>query len=112
MNKYVAFCGLDCEKCEARIATINNDDALRKKVAELWSRLNGVEITAEMINCNGCRCDGVKTPFCQNLCQIRKCAVAKGFQTCGDCGDLEVCKTVATVVGNNDAALNNLKKIR
>lgn len=26
MNKYIAYCGLDCEKCEARIATINNDN--------------------------------------------------------------------------------------
>ena len=29
MNKFIAYCGLDCEKCEARIATINNDDILR-----------------------------------------------------------------------------------
>lgn len=31
MNKMIAFCGLDCEQCEARIATINNDNNLRKK---------------------------------------------------------------------------------
>ena len=29
MNAYIAYCGLDCETCEARIATINNDNALR-----------------------------------------------------------------------------------
>lgn len=28
MNEFIAYCGLDCEKCEARIATMNNDDAL------------------------------------------------------------------------------------
>ena len=44
-------CGLNCETCEARIATIGNDDALREKVARDWSALNGVEITPEMINC-------------------------------------------------------------
>jgi len=33
MNEFIAYCGLDCEKCEARIATMNNDDALRQKVA-------------------------------------------------------------------------------
>lgn len=26
MKDYIAFCGLDCEFCEARIATVNNDD--------------------------------------------------------------------------------------
>lgn len=31
MNPFIACCGLDCEKCEARLATINNDDSLRKK---------------------------------------------------------------------------------
>ena len=47
MEKYIAYCGLDCETCEARIATIYNDDAQRKKVAGLWSELNGTEITPE-----------------------------------------------------------------
>ena len=49
MKKLIACCGLDCEKCQARKATINNDDELRKKVAEEWSQLNGVLITQEMI---------------------------------------------------------------
>ena len=31
MNDYIAYCGLDCENCEARMAAIHNDDALRKK---------------------------------------------------------------------------------
>lgn len=35
MNVLFAYCGLNCETCEARIATIHNDDALRKKVAKL-----------------------------------------------------------------------------
>jgi hypothetical protein len=71
MNQYIACCGLDCETCEARLATVNNDDALRAKVAKLWSDLNGVEITSEMINCVGCRINGVKTPYCESLCPIR-----------------------------------------
>ena len=33
MNKFIAYCGLDCEKCEARTATVNNDNELRKKLA-------------------------------------------------------------------------------
>ena len=47
MKKYIAYCGLDCETCEARQATINNDNELRVRVAKLWSELNGVEITPE-----------------------------------------------------------------
>ena len=50
MNKYIAYCGLDCEKCEARIATVNNDDSLREKVAKEWSELNKVTITKDNYN--------------------------------------------------------------
>lgn len=109
MKKLIAYCGLDCEKCDARIATINNDNALREKVAKLWSELNGVEITPEMINCEGCRADGVKTPYCDSLCPIRQCALAKGCKTCGDCSTMDDCQTVGMVLTNNAEALSNLK---
>ncbi len=33
MNQLIACCGLDCEKCDARIATVTSDDALREKTA-------------------------------------------------------------------------------
>ena len=79
MNEFIAYCGLDCEKCEARIATMNNDDALRQKVAKEWSVMNEVEITPEMINCTGCRVPGVKFPFCESMCPIKICSSEKKF---------------------------------
>ncbi|MBQ7717699.1 MAG: DUF3795 domain-containing protein [Clostridia bacterium] len=109
MKNYIAFCGLDCEKCEARLATVNNDNGLRKKVAKLWSELNSVNITPKMINCTGCRIDGVKTPYCESLCPIRQCALSKGYETCANCKDLEKCETLGQVTNNNANALNNLK---
>ena len=36
MNKFTAYCGLNCESCEARLATVNNDYELVKKL-----QLNG-----------------------------------------------------------------------
>ena len=53
MNQLIGCCGLDCEKCDARVTTVTNDDALREKTAALWTKLNGVTITPEMINCTG-----------------------------------------------------------
>ena len=81
-KKYIAYCGLNCATCEARIATINNDDVLREKVAKEWSNLNHVTITKEMINCVGCKIDGVKTPFCESMCPIRMCAINKKVDRC------------------------------
>ena len=40
MNQLTGCCGLDCEACDARIATITNDDALRERTAALWTQLN------------------------------------------------------------------------
>lgn len=110
MNRYIAYCGLDCETCEARLATIHDDDDLRLKVAELWSRLNGVEITKEMINCMGCRQEGVKTPYCDKLCMIRQCAMGKGYETCGDCADMMTCAHLGMITGNNPKALDRLQE--
>ena len=31
MKELIAYCGLDCETCEARIATVNRDETLREK---------------------------------------------------------------------------------
>lgn len=97
MKDLIAICGLNCETCDARIATLNNDDALREKTAKLWSKLNGVPFTPEMINCTGCRTEGVKTPFCDLICPIRKCAKSKDFATCGNCPEIERCETVGMV---------------
>ena len=109
MNQYIACCGLDCETCEARLATVNNDDALRAKVAKLWSDLNGVEITPEMINCVGCRINGVKTPYCESLCPIRQCALGRGVETCGECSEMESCEKLGAITEHNSDALNRLK---
>lgn len=108
MKQMIGYCGLDCEKCDAKLATVNNDQALREKTAKLWSELNGVEITPEMINCVGCRMDGAKTPFCESLCPIRQCALQRGVQTCGSCGEVRACKTAEMILGNNGDARRNL----
>ena len=110
MNKeLIAYCGLDCAKCEARIATINNDDELRIKVAKEWSILNKVTITKEMINCVGCKEDGIKFHFCESLCPIRICAKLKMVDNCGSCNDFNTCEKIKMVISNNEEALNNLK---
>ena len=110
MDNMIAYCGLDCTKCDAYLATVNDDNELREKTAKLWSELNHVEILPEHINCEGCRVDGVKTVFCDSLCPIRQCGLGKAVETCGDCGELETCEKVKMIIGNNPDALRNLKQ--
>ena len=110
MKRHIAICGLDCEKCDAYIATKNHDQSLREKTAKLWSELNQVTILPDQINCEGCRMDGSKTPFCDSLCEIRKCAVAKNMKTCGYCSEKEICPKVNAIWQNNPQAKENLLK--
>ena len=109
MRKMIAHCGLDCEKCDAYIATINDDQTLREKTAKAWSEMNQVPILPEHIYCQGCRTEGIKTVFCDSLCEIRQCALKKGVKTCGDCPDMKTCKLVGMIISNNPDALKNLE---
>ena len=109
MKDMIAYCGLDCEKCDAYLATIHDDQALREKTAKLWSEWNHVTILPEHINCEGCRVDGKKSVYCDKLCEIRQCALKKGVKTCGGCPEMETCPTVAMILSNNPDARRNLK---
>lgn len=82
---------------------------LREKTAKEWSVLNNTpEITAETIHCMGCRADGVKFAYCSDYCAIRKCVYEKGFNTCGDCKELETCQVVGAVLQHAPGAKENL----
>ncbi len=110
MENLIACCGLNCGVCEARTATISNDNELRIKTAEKWSVQYNTQITPNMINCNGCRQPGAKIGH-WDLCEIRKCVVSKNFQTCAECdrlGDCEIAKNLHQYVPE---ALENLKNL-
>ena len=108
MNQFIAYCGLDCESCEARLATVQDDMEQKVRIAREWSELNGVEITPEMIHCSGCRMDGPKTPYCESLCPIRQCAAKRQMETCGSCQEMDSCEKLAAITGNNPEALSRL----
>lgn len=108
MRPNIAYCGLDCEQCDAYIATLHDDQALREKTAKLWAELNHAPILPEHIHCQGCRADGAKTVFCEQLCAVRRCARQRGADTCGDCPEMETCPTVGAIFANAPQAKKNL----
>jgi hypothetical protein len=110
MEKLISCCGLDCAACDARVATINNDDELRKATAEKWRVAFSADISYEMINCTGCREEGQKFNHC-SMCEIRKCVNAKGYNTCGDCSELETCSIVGGILKAVPDALANLRSL-
>ena len=96
----LAYCGLDCEKCPAFIATANDDDALRQKTAKDWSSLYAeiltqVGIVEDLkpgdINCRGCRSEAVHFVGCMK-CPIGECSQGRRFSTCASCSEYDTCE--------------------
>lgn len=66
------------------------------------------EITADTIACMGCRTDGTKFAFCRDCCEIRKCVRRKGFDTCGECEELDGYPAVGSIFRHAPEAEANL----
>ena len=87
MEKIIAFCGLICCECPAYIATQNDDDDERAKVAGTWSKQYDHEIKPEDINCDGCTSEGGRHLAYCSTCEIRACGIEMEVINCAYCMD-------------------------
>jgi hypothetical protein len=76
----IAYCGLDCERCDAYLATLNKDENLKTEVAERWG------MKPEDIFCMGCKSENALFS-----CSAKKCAVERNVITCAHCEDFITC---------------------
>ncbi len=108
----IAFCGLDCSKCPAYIATIKDSEEERKNVAKMWSQMFNADIFPESINCYGCTTEGKpRFYYCENLCEIRKCATSKGVKNCGECKSYP-CAMLEDFFKNAPQAKENIESLK
>ncbi|HOD53375.1 MAG TPA: DUF3795 domain-containing protein [Candidatus Cloacimonadota bacterium] len=103
-------CGLDCQICEARIATENNDNQLREKVAKEWSEMYQANIQPENVNCTGCMKEGIKFAHC-NECNIRSCVIDHKINHCAECSDF-ACEKIQSFMNMVECAKNNLMELK
>lgn len=91
----IAPCGLVCSRCDAYRATEANDPAKLELVAAHWRKINHCDdIKAEYLPCEGCMNEGGrKSFFCENLCEVRRCALENGVKVCSECPKYP-CETV------------------
>jgi hypothetical protein len=96
LSNLVAYCGFDCSNCPAYKATHSDDQDERKRVAEKWTKAAGKPMTITDILCDGCRVHGGRlVAYCAE-CNIRTCALSKGYLTCSHCPDMPTCEKITT----------------
>lgn len=74
-------CGLYCGVCAIRIATVDDNDKFREKLAPIYG------VKPEDLHCEGCRAPVDKVwMYCQ-ACPIKACTGDRGYEGCSECGD-------------------------
>lgn len=111
MERIVAYCGIICSDCPTFIATKNDDDAERRRVAELWTKQYGKEYKKEDINCDGCLTGGPRIFNYCKVCEIRKCARGRDVRNCAYCEDY-ACETLSKLLNEYEPAKEVLDGIR
>lgn len=107
----IAYCGLDCAKCDGYLATQSGNKKEMEDVAKKWSVQFEADVKPEHILCDGCKAQGRKSYYCGSLCEIRKCASDKKFDTCIECVDY-ACAKLNMVLDHAPDAKSNLEKLK
>ncbi len=111
MEKIIGYCGITCSECPAYKATIKNDEKEKEIVAKMWSKQFNMDIKPESINCFGCTSLGKPLSGYCLTCNIRKCALEKGIESCAFCSGYS-CGTLSAFVAHIPQAQENLKAFR
>lgn len=106
----IAYCGLDCSKCDAYLATIENSDIKRMETARKWSKMLRHKIKPEQVNCEGCRSGGMNFFHCTK-CKIRQCCISKNIDHCAACTKY-ICSMLAPFLKLAPEAGLALEKLR
>ena len=108
-------CGIDCNKCPIYIGTATGDQEVLDEYAAKSVEAFGVDFeTYRNSRCLGCHQEetNVYLPHC-GVCNIRKCAVGNGYETCAECDEYTSCEMLQGVFDNAlQPAKENLDLLR
>lgn len=77
------YCGHDCARCITYIATLRNDDNLRRQSQSFYKERFGLDIPLEKFNCEGGRSKNV-FELCKE-CPFARCCKERSVDSCSKC---------------------------
>lgn len=116
MENGMAYCGLVCHTCAIRLATCQEDPTkqreMRAEIARQIEEHYGQEFKPENVGeCDGCKADTGRLFAGCRTCQIRKCAMDKGIESCAYCSDYP-CEALEKLFTTDVEARKRLDTIR
>ncbi len=87
IDDLTAICGPSCTRCQAYIASQGGKRSELESVAAEWTKAIGRLFTADDVCCDGCRVPGARLSSYCGTCEIRICALNRGYTTCAHCPD-------------------------
>ena len=110
--EYISYCGLLCNECPIFIATVENNEHEKEKLAGEFSG-ERMQFTKEDMNCYGCFHEDTRNSKMCGGCEIRICAGGKGVENCGHCSQYP-CNYIDTYVpagSDNRIRLDDINKL-
>jgi hypothetical protein len=92
MNKMISYCGLSCDACPIRLATIEKDESIKQIlkasiVRECFEKYAMNLQLKDITDCDGCKVNTGRLFSGCLKCGIRQCATGKNIESCAYCTD-------------------------
>jgi hypothetical protein len=111
MPEMIAYCGLDCSKCEAYQLTLSNDLEGQNSLLARWRmEYNAPSMDLASVTCDGCTSAGRLGGYCPQ-CPVRACNQGRGLPHCAACPDY-ICERLADLFLMAPQMRENLEKLR
>ncbi len=82
----ISCCGMICNECPVYIASLRNDDSMKRFLAHEYSA-GGQVFYPKDIDCRGCHSELADHNKFGKDCEIRKCCREKQIRLCAECKD-------------------------
>ena len=83
-NRKTTMCGYCCDMCKAFAGNVKKNDQ-RAILSEYWKKYYGLNIPAEKMQCDGCRCKKDDARRIDGACPVRACVLERKLHDCSAC---------------------------